>query len=331
MEALTELEQAALQSFDKKMEHIRVKVCGVVMHYDVGMFLWGEGGHGKSHTVINELERLEAKYVLHNSRLTARGLVDALEQFPSDVHVIEDAETLLDDKKASGVLRSALHSQSTAKPSVRTITWGAFQTQIRFSFTGGIIVISNSNLAQQIPEIRAIKSRITVLHMDVSNEELLALMKRICLKGFRYGSDVMCSDECWEVASAIKQQLHLLQRPLDLRLLNNSFRDYVQWKNGDSGKLHWRDLLVGRMKEAVTPQRSRREDRIAEEARLAAQIDAMPICKWEKLRLWIEQTTHKTPQGAERSFYRRLRDYDRMTGKCQQVSAARMGTRRKDW
>ena len=248
--ALDADDKAALLKLDRKLEHIRAAVMGLTGHYHTGLFLWGEGGTGKSYTIFEELRNQKAKYVLHNSRLTARGLVDALEP-PDDIHLIEDAETMFEDKKSAGVLRSALHSQSKAKPPERIVTWGAFGTNVRFVFTGSIIIISNSNLAEQRPEIRSIKTRINVLRLDVANDELLAMMKKICGDGFRYGRDYMAPTECWSVATYIRDSLSELQRPLDLRLLTNGFRDFLQWKNDESGALHWNDLLAARLREAV--------------------------------------------------------------------------------
>src|SRR5262249_18311454 len=100
-----------------------------------------------------------------------------------DVHYVEDAESLMDDKNALGVLRSALWSQSQEKPPIREVTWTVSRRMARFNFTGGLIVISNENLAESSPVIRAIKTRINVLRIDFSNEEILALMKEICRKG----------------------------------------------------------------------------------------------------------------------------------------------------
>lgn len=173
MTGLTSQEQEHLELLESKLDHIGDAVMGIVKHFHTGLFLYGEGGTGKSYKVLETLRALQAKYVYHNTRLTARRLVDALERAPSDIHFIEDAETLLDDKKSFGVLRAALWSQSRKKPPEREITWTAFKTNIRFIFTGGIIVISNVNLAEEIPEIRAIKTRINVLRLDLTAEELL--------------------------------------------------------------------------------------------------------------------------------------------------------------
>ena len=203
---MTAEEKANLESLEGKLTHVKDNVKGVVKQFHTGLFLSGEGGTSKSYTVLNELQKLRAKYVYHNTRLTARGLVDSLERSPTDIHFIEDAETLMEDKKTFGVLL-ALWSQSRKKPPEREITWTAFKTTIRFIFTGGIIIISNRNLADEIPEIRAIKTRINVLSIDVSSEEIRALMKKICLEGYIYGPDYMTPDECWEVATFVIDRL----------------------------------------------------------------------------------------------------------------------------
>ena len=304
MPGLTPQERQHLELLESKLDHIGDAVKGIVKHFHTGLFLYGEGGTGKSYKVLETLRALQAKYVYHNTRLTARGLVDALERAPTDIHFIEDAETLLDDKKSFGVLRSALWSQSRKKPPEREITWTAFKTSIRFVFTGGIIVISNANLAEEIPEIRAIKTRINVLRLDLSAEELLALMKKLCLEGYQYGEDYMSPDECLEVSNFIVVKLGELSRPLDLRLLVNGFKDFLQWKSGNSIN-HWQDLLLGRFNER--PTAIRRSEKKAAESQIALQISKMDIPHTEKVALWEQKTGLK----GERSYYRALERLER--------------------
>lgn len=100
---MTAEEKANLESLVGKLTHVKDNVKGVVKQFHTGLFLSGEGGTSKSYTVLNELQKLRAKYVYHNTRLTARGLVDSLERSPTDIHFIEDAETLMEDKKTFGV------------------------------------------------------------------------------------------------------------------------------------------------------------------------------------------------------------------------------------
>ncbi len=297
---LTADEQAHLSRLDVKLDHVRDAVRGVVKEFHTGLFLHGEGGTSKSYTVLGELEKLKCKAVIHNSRLTARGLVDVLQASPTDIHVVEDAETLMDDKKSFGVLRSALWSQSTEKPIVRPVTWGSYGSAIRFNFTGGLIIISNANLADSIPEIRAIKTRITALRIDVSPEEIKALMAQICHRGFTFGGHEMSVRQCLDVRNFIIEELARLQRPLDLRLLVNGFRDYLQHEAGHS-KNHWTDLLRGRMVESTSGYKSRAESN-AEKGLAAAAIRkaggtlAVQVAKWKTLG-----------HGDQASYYRALK------------------------
>jgi hypothetical protein len=211
-------------------------------------------------------------------------LVDKLQKDQNMVHLVEDAETLLDDKKAFGVLRSALWSQSNARPMERPVTWGAMGTDISFTFTGGIIVISNVNLAEASPEIRAIKTRIKVLTIDVTQEEIKALMKKICIGGHEFGDLYLDPAECMEVRQRVIDRLAETKRNLDIRLMVNGFKDFLQWRNGDS-KLHWHDLLEGRLSERTTaPAYKSKAIKTAEKTRLALEINAMPISWAEKCK-----------------------------------------------
>lgn len=285
--AWTDDERDHLASLDGKLDHIRDVVRGVIQQFHTGAFLYGEGGTSKSYTVQKELERQKAKYILHNSRITGRGLFDVLQRHPSDIHFIEDAETLLDDRKAFGVLRSAFWSQSQKKPMERPVTWNAFHNILRFVFTGGIIIVSNANLAEQIPEIRAIKTRINVLGVDVSNQEIRALMKKICKAGYQYGEHSMIPEECWEVATFVIDRLGLLHRSLDLRLLMNGFKDYLQWKTGNSTN-HWQALVEGRMAERVVYRgQAALKD---EQQKTALEIHANKATLKEKVAAWTAQT-----------------------------------------
>jgi hypothetical protein len=295
---LTKKEKEDLESVAGKMSVVRDAVMGLVTDYHTGFFLWGEGGTGKSYTVLQTLQESQASYVYHNARMTGRGLVDALQRAPDNIHLIEDAETLLDDRKAWGVLRSALWSQSRKKPPEREITWTAFNTVIRFIFTGGIILISQGDVGQSQPAIRALKSRVKACRLDLTNDEIRAMMKKICLDGFTYGEDYMSPEECWGVATYIISKLETLQRNLDLRLLLNGFKDYLLFKTGNSVN-HWHVLLDGRMQERVV-YRTRTEQKV-EETRIALEIHEMNVPTGKKIELWKERTGLSQP-----AYYRAL-------------------------
>jgi hypothetical protein len=296
---LTREERKNLATLRDKEIQIKDAVRSVVKEYFTGVFLWGEGGTGKSWTVLRQLDRSQAKYKLHNTRLTGRGLFDKLEAAPSDIHVIEDAETLLDDKRAWGVLRSALWSQSTAKPMERPVTWGAYQEHRRFIFTGAIIMITQSDPGDSHREIRAMKSRVMPLHLDISNGEIKAKMKKICRSGYTYGEDSMTVEECWKVAAFIISEFKSLHRNLDLRLLPHGFHYYLQWRTGNS-VLHWKVRLQSHMQERLVVYQPRRQKK-AGESRIALEIYKKPWSGEKKIRVWMKRTGR-----SKRAFYRAL-------------------------
>ena len=71
-------DQDALASLEKKLHVIRDWTTAVVLGFIHGFFLYGGGGIGKSYTVLNQLRTRGVRYVLHNSRMTGKGLFLAL-------------------------------------------------------------------------------------------------------------------------------------------------------------------------------------------------------------------------------------------------------------
>ena len=81
-----------LEQLERRLQMVRDRTSGVVEGFATGFFLHGDGGVGKSYTVVEELNRIKAHYVIHNCRMTGRGLHNALEKHPSAVHLLEDMD-----------------------------------------------------------------------------------------------------------------------------------------------------------------------------------------------------------------------------------------------
>jgi hypothetical protein len=231
--------------------------------------------------------------------MTGRGLVDALQQRPSSCHVIEDCESIFDDRRAWGVLRSALWSQSQKPPLKREVTWAAFKTDIRFVFTGGIILVANRPLEDQ-PELAALGTRIPVLRLVATSDEVAARMRSVARKGFRFGRDAVTPKQCLEVAEYVIGRMRSLARPLDMRVYVNGVRDYLQHKAGHSDT-DWRDLIETGLRR-TTVLRESRSDVIAREASIALELSRMDVSPDERMGLWKERTGKN-----ERAYYRRLK------------------------
>jgi hypothetical protein len=296
-------EGEALASLDKKLKLVDDRVAAVVRGYSTGLYLFGAGGLGKSYSVLRRLSELEADYRTFNSRMTAKGLFLALEKAPDSVHVLEDMERLTNDRDAQGVLRSALWSQADRE---RTVTWTTSEGERRVAFRGGIIMLANRQLSD-LPELRALATRITVHRMEITYAETVALMRDIARKGWRRYQHQLGADECLAVCEHVIAQCRLAGCDLDLRLLDNSCLDYCQWE-ANASACDWRDLVANRVRQHAAHFRHEiatlsREERLARDREIARDICARSDDPQERLRLWREATGK-----GHNAFYKRKRE-----------------------
>lgn len=295
-----------LASLEHKLQLVRDRVQGVAEGYQTGFYLWGEGGTSKSYTVEQTLQQLGKPYKLTNSRVTGKGLFKLLRDFPDAVHVLEDAETMFADKNSHGVLRSALWGQvGRDGQQERVVCWQTGPMRDEFVFTGGIILVANCGL-DDMPQLRAIKTRVPCLQYLPTNEEVAALMRHIAKKGHTHGPFSLSPDSCQGVAREIVERSDRLKRNLDLRLLVNTFKDRLQWENG-SAVTHWLDLLESRLKERVVAPvgnvglRAQQKDKEFEVLRQIADLPAP-----ERLAVWVRETGK-----SQAALYRRLGELPR--------------------
>jgi hypothetical protein len=247
-EMLQPSENAELASFEKKMHLVRDHVTAVAKGYKTGYYLYGNGGNGKSFTVTRHLERSDVPYQLFNSRMTAKGLFLTLKSAPDAIHVLEDMERLTKDPDAQGVLRSALWAQPGHD---RVVTWTtATDGPVRFVFRGGLILISNRPLAD-LPELRALATRIEVHRLEITEAELTALMRDLAGKGHRIADKlVIAPEECMQVTEYLLKECRAAGCPLDLRLQQKAFQTYLQFA-ADCSVSHWEDLIAASVREAT--------------------------------------------------------------------------------
>ena len=112
------------------------------------LILTGEGGLGKTHAItqaINNSDLISDDYVFIKGYSTARGLYNALYDNNSRLIIYDDCDSILEDKVALNILKSALDSYER-----RTISWSAKMNRNdeypqQFDFTGRIIFISNKS------------------------------------------------------------------------------------------------------------------------------------------------------------------------------------------
>jgi hypothetical protein len=247
--APSDRDKEALATLEKKLHLVGDHVTAVVRGYKTGYYLYGTGGVGKSYTVLRHLENLNVPYQLFNSRMTAKGLFLTLQRAPDAVHVMEDMERVTKEPDAQGVLRSALWAQPGHD---RVVTWTtATDGPQRFAFRGGLILISNRPLAD-LPELRALATRIEVHRLEATDAELTALMRDLARKGFLLDGKVgIGPEECLQVTEYLLKECRTTGCPLDLRLQQKAFRSYLQYA-ADYSVSHWEDLVAASVREATS-------------------------------------------------------------------------------
>jgi hypothetical protein len=112
------------------------------------LIVTGEGGLGKTHSVTQSIASTDMTsndYVFFKGYSTARGLYNALYDNNGKLIIFDDCDSVLEDKVALNILKSALDSYEK-----RTITWMAKMNKNdeypqQFDFTGRIIFISNKS------------------------------------------------------------------------------------------------------------------------------------------------------------------------------------------
>ncbi len=301
-----------LASHADKIALVRDRVSSVVHRYYTGFYLHGIGGIGKSYTVLAELNRLRANFRLWNSQMTARGLFEALAAHPDVVHVMEDMEQVTGDRRAQGVLRSALWAQKQETDGGlpdRLITWATNRGEERVLFSGGIIMLANRPL-DDLPELRAVATRIACVEYRPTEVETQAVMRSVARKGYSLGQRSLTPADCSAVTEYLIEQALALRRPLDMRLMVHAFHDRLQWEESDSS-LHWRDLVAatvrghtGVLREPVA--HGGRAEQRRRDLEIAREIEAATTDRAERARSW-QQRTGKS----EKTLYRRLAEIRR--------------------
>jgi hypothetical protein len=151
----------------------------VVMGNTPSLIVTGEGGLGKTHTVtstIHDMNLDESEWVSFKGYSTARGLYNTLFDHNGKLIVFDDCDSVLEDKVALNILKSALDSYET-----RQITWMAKMNKSdeypnQFNFTGRIIFISNKD-RQKIDG--AILSRSLTVDLSMTPQEKIERMSFI--------------------------------------------------------------------------------------------------------------------------------------------------------
>lgn len=290
-----------LASLNEKNRALRDRVTLCAEGYGNGVYIWGDGGIGKSYGVITTLMEMKKPFILHNTRLSAPAFFKSLEKHPKAVHVVEDVENIFTDRTNMNLLRSALWGQKdTSGKQKRLVTYGIHPAERTVEFEGQIIFTGNRPLLN-IPELRALATRIPTIHLAVTREELVALMKQISLKEYRTDKGVLTSALCGEVLEYFLSE-YPTDGLYDIRILIRAFDDRLGvMKLGNKITSSWKELihsqLTGKLEPPVNRCGESKRDR-----NIALELSKSTLAKGDRLKEW-EKRTGKSKD----TYYRLLR------------------------
>lgn len=175
------------------------------------MLITGQGGLGKSYTVLQVLDSLSFEedhdYVLVRGFVSPRGLFKLLYKHSDKLVIFDDTDSVLKNPVALNLLKSALDTTRS-----RRINWttnnsedGELDHDIpgRFDFEGKIIFISNMHV-DKID--RAVRSRAMVVDLEMTKNEVIERM-RAFLPGFQPEIDMSAKIEAVDLIDEMKDKI----------------------------------------------------------------------------------------------------------------------------
>jgi hypothetical protein len=152
----------------------------------------GQGGLGKTHTVIRSLRAAGLKpidemeigarhmgkrgFTVVKGNSTPKGLFRTLYENRKQVIVFDDCDSVLQNEVAANLLKAALDSYDKRVISWNSEGWGDDDLPKSFEFTGGVIFISNMPKSK-IPQ--ALMSRANVADVTMTRSEIIERMTTI--------------------------------------------------------------------------------------------------------------------------------------------------------
>lgn len=306
-----------LEAFKIKLMALCDDVHSVVMGIIAGLLVWGSPGNSKSWTIKDKLRKLKVAWREPSGTMTPRALYLQLQQYPDDVHLIEDQETLLADPKALSILRAALwtterDSSNNGRLPARAVHWETARGPEVTIFGGGIILVQNA-APPQTPQSLAIQSRMLTRHLTASTDEMAAWMRHLAVTCpptiLNYP---MTTAECSEVAEYLISESLKLQQPLNLRLLDIAYGFYVQFQIGESAQ-HWHDRVAAQLTKRfsksplhpVDDSGCTALDRLERDRAIVIKILDETSDPQEQVRLWCDRTGK-----GQSTFYKRKKEVE---------------------
>lgn len=284
-----------LREYARLRDLLGDRVMSVAKRYQVGAYIVGRAGTGKTHGVMRALEGQSSPYLYRNSRMSCMGLYRTLDEHRDHTIVLDDLPSMYADQDSIQILLAALGGRP-GEP--RPVTYSIRDTQRTLSFSGGLIAISNVPLRRD-RMADALASRMITLEFEPSEDMIRAFVKSEAIRGYAE----LTPGECMQVAEYVIQECRQAEYSLDLRYYYKGLQDFRQAARGDSTHC-WQDLVkssIVRVSVAGARPAAGRATRAAEERELARGLfEAHPADRKARAEEWMRLTGL-----SEKMLYRR--------------------------
>lgn len=179
------LEKPLSSDVNERFEYFRDLTTMVIRGKLKSLFVSGEGGIGKSHTLneVLELNNFVEKgdgqlgedgiekfdYIRIKGYTTARAMFDYLRENNDKLFIFEDCDSALTDPTAQNILKAILDTYDR-----RRVSWFSKNENASFEFHGSVIFLSNKN---KTDISQAIISRSAIIDLFMSEEEKIERME----------------------------------------------------------------------------------------------------------------------------------------------------------
>jgi len=189
-----------------------------------GLLIIGDAGLGKSFMVLQELNAAGLKlwddYAVINGYSTPLAFYRILFQNRNQIIVLDDADTILNNKMIVGMLKNILWSNTTERV-VSYNTSARTYLPARFVFKGKVIIILNQ-LPKKNKNLEALYSRMLVYKNFFSYEEKMQILEEIA--SLPYGN--LSHEERMKVLEHVKKVTSPATKNLNIRSLLKAFELY---------------------------------------------------------------------------------------------------------
>lgn len=199
-------------------------------HHANALMVRGGGGTGKTWTVRETLTRKEIAFETLKGYSTPLALFNLLYQNRTKLIVVDDCDNIFSDVVGLNILKAVLDSYP-----VRTVCWnstGSAPDVSSFNFEGQVIFISNMGLDKISSHMQAVLTRVLVLNMDLTSDQVLQQIGQIRKHSYKNSTE----EERYRVYTFLKQ--HISEIP------NINFRHYTKGMDLLLSGRNWRKLFM---------------------------------------------------------------------------------------